>query len=162
MEGQIKAVKGSGRSRKGSERQWKVKERQWKVNPACPAPCGIRGPALRCVLVCAHETLHKRQCFVHFSRLKMDLMPFHYRLTYNRVHRRSTSPLGGDRMFGGWNGYAGRKGNRTQNCQNTAGTRRKGDEIAVEGRGNAVEGRGNTVKLQWKVEEMQWKVKERQ
>ena len=54
------------------------------------------------------------------------------------------------------------KATEHKNCQNTAGTRRKGDEIAVEGRGNAVEGRGNTVKLQWKVEEMQWKVKERQ
>ena len=30
-------------------------------------PAGLRGPGFRCVLVCAHEILHKRQ--VHFQSL---------------------------------------------------------------------------------------------
>ena len=48
-----------------------------------------RWPALRCVLI---HTKHSQKAGpFSVARLKMDL-PFHNRLTYNRVHRRSTSP----------------------------------------------------------------------
>ena len=52
-----------------------------------------RGPALRCVLVCAHETftIHSQKAGpFSVARLKMGL-PFHNRLAYYRVHGRSAS-----------------------------------------------------------------------
>ena len=53
---------------------------------------GVRGPALRCVLVCTHGTFTKRQ--VHFQPLDWKwTLPFHNRLACSRVHRRSASPL---------------------------------------------------------------------
>ena len=51
----------------------------------------LRGPALRCVLVCTHEHSQKAGPF-SVERLKMDL-PFYNRLVYNRGHRRSAGRL---------------------------------------------------------------------
>ena len=56
--------------------------------PLAPSP-PPRGPALRCVLVCTHETFTKAGPF-SVARLKMGLA-FHDRLAYSRVHRRSAS-----------------------------------------------------------------------
>ena len=52
----------------------------------------VRGPALRCVLVCTHKTLKKAKPF-SVARPKMDL-PFRSHLAYNRLHGINADPLG--------------------------------------------------------------------
>ena len=54
----------------------------------------MRGPALRCLLLCTQETFTKGQVHCSVARLEMNL-PFYNRLAYNRAHRRSVSPLVG-------------------------------------------------------------------
>ena len=54
-------------------------------NETATAP---RGPALRCV----HTKHSQKACPFSVARLKLDL-PFHNRLAYNRVHRKSVSLL---------------------------------------------------------------------
>ena len=55
--------------------------------------CAKRASTSLCACLYTQNS-HKRQVHCSVARLKMDL-PFHNRLAYNRVHRRSASPLGG-------------------------------------------------------------------
>ena len=50
-----------------------------------------RAGASLCTCLCTRN-IHGKACPFSVARLKMDL-PFHDRLAYNRVHRRSVSPL---------------------------------------------------------------------
>ena len=74
----------------------------------CRSEAGCeRGPALRCV----HTKRSQKAGPFSVARLKMDLR-FHNRLAYNRVHRRSASPLGCDTQLSGAEGEGSVRGKR--------------------------------------------------